>query len=182
MIGINHRSQSERIRILDESSDSAPVAGTVDISVPCDIFWEHFRQAHRWSKWNACFFWVANRELVQGRQLIWAFQPIKRCYLYRMPAWARIVELVPGQRVTWEVTAVPGMYARHTYSAEDLGFGRTRFGSWEKAMGPGFRLMERFWTAHFMFVNHESLTGAQRLETIYKNHGSLGDPAWYREA
>jgi hypothetical protein len=71
---------------------------------------------------------------------------------------------------------LPGMYARHTYFLEDLGSGRTRFGSWEKAMGPGFRLMQGFWTAHFTFVNHESLAGVERLERTYQRYGSIDDP------
>jgi hypothetical protein len=35
---------------------------------------------------------VKNPDLVQDQQLIWAFQPIQWWYLYRMPAWAKIVE------------------------------------------------------------------------------------------
>jgi hypothetical protein len=181
MIVPPNSSQAERIRILDQSTDAMPVVGTVDVSIPCDLLWECFRQAHWWPKWNDCFFWVKNSDLVQDQQLIWAFQPIEWWYLYRMPAWAKIVELVPQRKVTWEVTASPGMYARHTYFLEELGPGRTRFGSWEKAMGPGFRSIQRFWTAHFEFVNRESLAGAQRLETVYRRHGRLDDPSLFRK-
>jgi hypothetical protein len=173
-------SQAERVRILDQSSDATAVVGSVDVSIPCDRLWECFRQAHLWPKWNDSFFWVKNPDLVQGQQLVWAFQPIRWLYLYRLPAWAKIVEVVPQRSVTWEVTAAPGMYARHSYFLEDLGSGRTRFGSWEKAMGPGFRLMRRFWTPHFEFVNRESLAGARRLENVYRRYGHLDDPSLFR--
>jgi hypothetical protein len=162
---------------LESSTDMAPVQGTVDVSVPIGTLWEAFTHANLWPKWNRCFFWVKNRELVAGRQLIWAFQPIKWYYLYKMFAIAKIVEVEPGRKVTWQVTAFPGMYARHTYHMEPLSDGRTRFGSWEQAMGWGFRIIRRFWLAHFTFVKDESLIGARRLEEIYKETGSLGEEA-----
>ena len=118
-------------------------------------------------------FWVHNSDLQPGQELIWVFEPIRRWYLYKLPARARIVELESQHKVTWEVTFIPGFYARHTYSMEDLGAGRTRFGSWEKAMGPIFRLLRVFWLAHFVFVKERSLLGAQTLETIYREKGSL---------
>ena len=77
------------------------------------------------------------------------------------------------RRVTWEVTAFPGMCARHTYSIEDRGDGRSAFSSWEQAMGPGFRLTRAFWVAHFRFVRDTSLEGAQRLEEIYVREGRI---------
>jgi hypothetical protein len=52
---------------------------------------------------------------------VWAFQPIKPWYLYKLWSIAKIVELEPLSKVTWEVAAFPGMYARHTYHMEDLG-------------------------------------------------------------
>jgi hypothetical protein len=65
--------------------------------------------------------------LVAGRKLIWAFQPIRWYYLYKMFAIANIVNVESQSKVTWEVTALPGFYARHTYHMEDLGNGRSRF-------------------------------------------------------
>lgn len=168
-------SQAERIRLLEESQDAVPVVGTVDVDVPIDQLWDCFRHAYLWPKWNHCFCWVRNDDLVRDHLLIWAFEPIKAWYLYRMPAVARIVEVEPQKKVTWEVTAFPGMYARHTYYMDDLGSGRTRFGSWEKGMGSGFRMMQCFWTAHFQFVNRESLAGVQRLENIFSKYKSLND-------
>jgi hypothetical protein len=162
---------------LENSKDMIPVQGTVDVEVPIDTLWEAFTHANLWPKWNRCFFWVKNRDLVAGRQLVWAFQPIKWYYLYKMFATAKIVELEPQRKVTWQVTVFPGMYARHTYHVERLGDGRTRFGSWEQAMGWGFRIIKRFWITHFTFVKDESLIGARRLETIYKNAGNLSEAA-----
>src|SRR5262249_20284244 len=63
----------------------------------------------------------------------------------------------------------------HTYHVQPLGDGRCRFGSWEQAMGWGFRIIRRFWIAHFTFVKDESLIGARRLETIYKQSGSISE-------
>jgi hypothetical protein len=119
--------------------------------------------------------WARNKDLVAGQNLVWVFEPIKPQYLYRMPAVARIAEVVPEQRVTWEVLALPGFFARHTYHMTDLGDGRTRFGSWEQAHGPSFRLTQRFWLAHFTFVRDESLAGARRLERIYDQTHELND-------
>ena len=52
-------------------------------------------------------YWVRNRDLVLGKQLIWIFQPIKWWYLYKMFAIAKIVEVEKEKKVTWEVTALP---------------------------------------------------------------------------
>jgi hypothetical protein len=165
--------QRRRIAALEESPDGAPIVDSFDVAVPTEILWTAFEKAHLWPRWNHCFCWVRNRRLEPGSTLVWVFEPIRPAYLYRMPAWARIVELEAPARVTWEVKAVPGMYARHTYFLTDLGEGRTRFGSWEKAMGGSYRLMKRFWDAHFWFVNRESLQGARRLERLYLRDGSL---------
>jgi glyoxylase-like metal-dependent hydrolase (beta-lactamase superfamily II) len=166
---------------LAASTDMEPVQGTVDVDVPIDIFWECFRSANFWPRWNKCFFWAHNRDLALGKQLIWAFQPIKPWYLYKMWAIAKIVELEKQRKVTWEVTAFPGMYARHTYHVEDLGNGRTRFGSWEKATGWGFNIIKKFWIAHFTFVKDRSLEGATTLANQYKQTGRLAPEALPRK-
>lgn len=157
------------------SKDMVPVQGTVDVDIPIDTLWASFIQANHWPQWNDCFFWVRNKDLVVGQHLIWTFQPIKPWLPYKMWSIANIVEYVPQQKVTWEVTALPGMYARHTYHVEDLGNGRTRFGSWEQGMGWGFRPMLWFWLRHFTFVKDESLKGALKLQEQYKKTGKL-DP------
>lgn len=152
---------------------SEPVAGVVELEVPAQELWELFRRAHLWPRWNRCFLWALNRDLVLGRQLIWVFRPIRWWMLYVMPAIAKIVELVPGERVTWQVTALPGFFAHHTYHVRDLGNGRSEFGSWEKAMGWSFRRMRWFWIPHFVFVKDRSLEGARALEALYRREGRL---------
>lgn len=160
-------------RILAESNDMVPVEGTVDVDVPASVLWEAFTQADRWPRWNQCMLWVRNRDLVEGKQLVWTFRPIRRWYPYVLPAIAKIVEVKDEDRVTWEVTALPGFYARHTYHMKDLGRGRTRFGSWEKAYGWGFRLTNWFWIPHFVFVKDRSLEGARVLERVYLREGEI---------
>jgi hypothetical protein len=160
---------------LSQSDDMTPVTGTVDVAVPIDVLWKCFAQANQWPRWNPCMFWVQNPDLVIGQELIWVFEPIRWWFLYKLPARARIVELEAQHKVTWEVTFIPGFYARHTYSLEDLGDGRTRFGTWEKAMGSTFRLIEGFWLAHFIFVKNRSLDGAKSLEAVYQKSGSLNE-------
>jgi cyclase len=163
----------EKAAKLAASTDMVPVQGTVEVDIPIDVLWASFFHANYWPRWNKCFFWARNKDLVKGQHLIWTFQPIKPWLPYKMWAIANIVELVPQQKVTWEVTALPGMYARHTYHMEDLGNGRTRFGSWEQGMGWGFRPMRWFWLLHFTFVKDESLKGALALEDQYKKTGLL---------
>jgi glyoxylase-like metal-dependent hydrolase (beta-lactamase superfamily II) len=158
---------------LENSSDMAPVHGRVEIDVPVDVLWECFTHANWWSRWNRCMFWARNRDLVLGEQLVWAFEPLRWIYLYRLPGIAKLVEVEENSHVTWEVTAVPGFYARHTYFIEDLGEDRSRFGSWEQAMGPTFRLLKRFWLAHFVFVRDRSVQGARLLESIYRQQGRI---------
>lgn len=157
------------------SKDMVPVQGTVDLDVPIDVFWASFIHANNWPRWNDCFFYARNKDLVVGDHLIWTFQPIKPWLPYKMWSIANIVEYVPQQKVTWEVTALPGMYARHTYHVEDLGNGKTRFGSWEQGTGWGFRMLLWFWLRHFTFVKDESLKGALKLEDQYRKTGKL-DP------
>lgn len=162
---------------LERSNDMEPVQGTVDINVPIDALWGCFRRANLWPRWNSCFYWVRNPDLVVGEKLVWCFQPIKPQYLYKMPAVADIVEVPAPTGATWHVTALPGFFARHTYSLEDLGEGRTRFGSWEKGTGPQFRFgpTRTFWIAHFEFVCRKSLEGGKRLEAIYEKTGRLDE-------
>ncbi|HJT68480.1 MAG TPA: MBL fold metallo-hydrolase [Pyrinomonadaceae bacterium] len=161
------------------STEMAPVQGTVDVAVPLDVLWEGFTHAKWWPRWNKCFFWAYNRDLQLGRKLIWAFEPIRSWYLYKMFAIAHIVELHDGRKVTWEVTGMPGFYARHTYHMEDLGNGCTRFGSWEQAQGAQIRfpLTKKFWVAHFTFVKDRSLEGACRLEKIYQHQQNMTNAA-----
>lgn len=166
--------QEKAARLL-ASRDMVPVQGTVDVDIPIETLWAFFAHANFWPRWNRCFFWAKNKNLVKGDHLIWTFQPIKPWLPYKMWAIANIVELAPQSKVTWEVVALPGMYARHTYHMEDLGNGRTRFGSWEQGTGWSFRPMRWFWLRHFTFVKDESLLGAQRLEEQYKKTGIL-DP------
>ncbi len=161
---------------LDQSNDMQPVTGTVDVDVPIDVLWECFAKANLWPRWNECMFWVLNRDLVSGQQLIWAFEPMKWWYLYKLPGVATLVEVEPRRKVTWEITVLPNFYARHTYFMEDLGNGRSRFGSWEKAMGPTLRALQAFWVAHFVFVKDESLKGAQLLAEVYRRTGNLDEP------
>jgi hypothetical protein len=160
---------------LDQSNDMRPVTGTVDIDVPIDVLWACFANSNLWPRWNECMFWVLNRDLVLGQRLIWAFEPMKWWYLYKLPGVATLVEVEPRRKVTWEITALPDFYARHKYFMEDLGHGRSRFGSWEKAMGPTFHALQSFWVAHFVFVKDESLKGAQLLEEVYRRAGNLDE-------
>jgi glyoxylase-like metal-dependent hydrolase (beta-lactamase superfamily II) len=159
---------------LAASTDMEPVAGSVDVDVPVEILWEAFADPSKWPRWNDCMLWAHNRDLVKGDQLVWCFNPVRRGQLYRMPAFAEIIEVERERRVTWEVaSALPGFFAHHTYTLEDLGGGRTRFGSWEKACGETFCWMRRFWIAHFTFVRDSSLRGARLLEQIYRREGRL---------
>lgn len=160
---------------LAASTEMTPVSGTVEVDIPAPVLWEAFRHADWWARWNKCFYWAHNRDLILGKKLIWCFQPIRWWYPYKMFAIANIVELEKEKKVTWEVTVLPGFYARHTYHIEDLGDGRSRFGSWEQAMGAQIRFAptKKFWTAHFTFVKDRSLEGASRLEEIYKREGKI---------
>ncbi|KYF64410.1 hypothetical protein BE11_27345 [Sorangium cellulosum] len=158
---------------LQPSHDMIPVAGAIEVDIPVDVLWGFFTRARHWPRWNPCFLWVHNERLALGQRLTWCFRPIHPFYPYVMPAVADIVEVEPGRKVTWEVTALPGFHARHSYLVEDAGNGRSRFGSWEQATGPTFRAMRDFWLAHFTFVKDRSLEGARLLEAAYKQHGRL---------
>jgi hypothetical protein len=156
--------------------DSAlPIEGSVELEMSVEDLWREFRRVRAWPRWNPCF-WIAGVEggtLAEGRTLRWAFQPIRPQYLYKLPAVARLVEVLPAKRVTWEVTALPGFHARHSYWMEPITAERCRFGSWEVAQGPLYGLLRPFWLAHFRFVRDASLEGAARLATDLQNrrHG-----------
>ena len=132
--------------------------------MPVERLWEVFLDVRGWSRWNPCIGWASVRggELREGATLVWAFNPIRSRYLYKLPAVARIVEMVPSARVTWEA-ALPGFRALHAYGFAGLGPDRCRFGSWEVAEGAAFRATSRFWLAHFRYVCRESLAGAAAL-------------------
>ncbi len=168
---------NDREKFLADSTDMDPVQGTVDVKLPAQELWGQFKRANFWPRWNKCFFWCRNKDLRTGTKLIWCFEPIRKRYLYKFPAIASIIEVKEDdpklRRVTWEVTALPGFYARHSYTVEDLGNGYSRFGSWEKACGWGFRWSRLFWIAHFKFVRDESLLGAKKLESEFSKSGVL---------
>ena len=120
-----------------------------------------------WPTWNPCM-WTATvtggPRSPRARRLRapaagLGLQPHPRRYLYRLPVIARSSRWCRS-RVSWEVTVIPGMWALHTYWMEPLGERRCRFGSWEVAEGPAYRLMRPFWLAHFRYVCRESLLGA----------------------
>jgi hypothetical protein len=144
-----------------------PVEGSVEVPMPVEDLWRIFERVPGWPRWNACFFAarVTGRRLAEGATLVWAFNPIRPWYLYKLPAVARLAEVVPERRVTWEVLVLPGFYARHTYWMEPLGERSCRFGSWEVAEGPMYHVLRRFWLAHFRYVRDESVSGARRLAT-----------------
>jgi hypothetical protein len=149
-----------------------PVAGATELALSVEELWARFADVRAWPRWNPSM-WTAtvsggtslaeSGPLRQGQQLIWAFNPIQPWLLYRLPVMARLVEVVPERRVSWEVRIVPGMWALHTYWMEPVDEGRCRFGSWEVAEGPTYRLMRPFWLAHFAFVRDASLAGARGL-------------------
>jgi hypothetical protein len=149
-----------------------PVSDWIGMPMSVTELWQRFADVRAWPTWNPCM-WTATvtggPSLAEGavpaagRLLVWAFNPIRRRYLYRLPAIATLVEVVPEQRMTWEVRLLPGMWARHTYWMEPLEDGGCRFGSWEVAEGPVYRLLRTFWLAHFRYVCRQSLIGAGRL-------------------
>jgi hypothetical protein len=142
-----------------------PVEGYVELDMPVEEAWRIFMDVGGWPRWNRCFMWarVLGGKLKLGATIVWAFNPIRPRYLYKMPSIARIVEYEPHRKVTWEVTALPGFHALHSYTFESLGPGRCRFGSWEVAEGVCYRLIRRFWLAHFRYVCRASIAGAKTL-------------------
>ena len=145
-------------------ADPLPIAGSVELDLPVGRVWETFLDVPRWPSWNPCIWRsrVRGGVLREGATLIWAFNPIERRYLYKLPATAKIVEFEPRDRVTWEVR-LPGFHALHSYRFASLGEHRCSFGSWEVAEGPAYRSLRRFWLAHFRYVCRESLAGARTL-------------------
>lgn len=150
-----------------DTDPEQPVVGWGPVEVPPEQLWQTFVDVPGWKRWNPCIAAarITGGELRPGARLIWVFRPIKRRYLYRMPAVATITEVMPGERVTWEVR-LPGFHAFHSYLFDTSADGVTaRFGSWEIAEGPMYRLLRRFWLAHFRFVRDESIAGAATLAT-----------------
>jgi hypothetical protein len=155
-----------------QADPDLPVAGAVELEMSVERLWSVFSRVRSWPDWNPCM-WTATVSggptlaeggpLAQGRQLIWAFNPIRPFLLYRLPVIARLVEVVERSRVSWEVTVIPGMWALHTYWMEPVSDQRCRFGSWEVAEGPVYRVIRPFWQAHFTFVRDASLQGARAL-------------------
>ena len=141
-----------------------PVEGAVELDLPLDELWQTFRDVSRWHVWNPCIWKasVTGGRLAENATLVWAFNPIDRRYLYKLPAVATIVDFRPRECVTWEV-ALPGLHALHSYRFAELRGGRCRFGSWEVGEGPLYRGLRRFWLAHFRFVCESSLRGAATL-------------------
>jgi pimeloyl-ACP methyl ester carboxylesterase len=145
------------------ADEALPVRGWGDVAMPVDELWAAFTDVERWPTWNPCIRWarVHGGALRESATLVWVFNPIKRWYPYLMPARATIVEVDPLRRVTWEVRA-PGLHAFHSYLF-DARPGGSRFGSWEIAEGWSYRLLRRFWLAHFEFVRDASIAGAATL-------------------
>ena len=144
-----------------------PITGSVELELPVERLWEIFLDVPGWARWNPCIWRARVRggELREGATLIWAFNPIERRYLYKLPATAEIVEFEPCDRVTWEVR-LPGFHALHSYRFAALDERSCRFGSWEVAEGPAYRRLSRFWNAHFRYVCRESLAGAAALAPL----------------
>ena len=141
-----------------------PIAGSTELELPVERLWETFLDVPAWPRWNPCVWRARVRGggLREGATLLWVFNPIERRYLYKLPAVAEIVEFVPLERITWEVT-MPGFHAVHAYRFAAIDERRCRFGSWEVAEGPAYRALRRFWIAHFRYVCRESLAGAEAL-------------------
>lgn len=148
-----------------QADPALPVEDSIVVDLPVEQVWAAFCDVAGWPRWNPCIRWARVRggELRDGASLYWVFGPIKPWLPYRLPAVARIVEVEPRRRVTWEVTRLPGFAARHSYRFDDVGDGRCRFGSWEVATGPTYRALRAFWLAHFRYVCRESLAGAAAL-------------------
>jgi uncharacterized membrane protein len=141
-----------------------PVEGAVELDLPLEQLWQTFCDVSGWHRWNPCIWraTVSDGRLAENARLVWAFNPIDRRYLYKLPAVATIVEFRPRERVTWEV-ALPGLHALHSYRFAELDGDRCRFGSWEVGEGMLYRAVRRFWLAHFRFVCESSLRGAAML-------------------
>ncbi len=172
-------------RTLWQVDPELPVAGSTEVAMSVERLWAIFADVRAWPSWNPCM-WTATASgaaslaegspLAQGESLIWAFNPIQPAYLYRLPVVARLVEVIPRSRVSWEVTIIPGMWALHTYWMEAVDDERSRFGSWEVAEGPVYRFMRPFWQAHFRFVRDASLKGARELACVRPSRSPARQP------
>src|SRR6185295_12194520 len=70
-----------------------PIAGTTELALPVERVWAVFADVERWPDWNPCF-WRASvdgGELREGATLRFAFNPIRRAFLYKLPASAELV-------------------------------------------------------------------------------------------
>jgi hypothetical protein len=141
-----------------------PVEGYTTVDMPVERMWEAQLDVSRWPTWNTCFAWstMIGGRVELGKTLAFVFNPIERRYPYRMPAVAKIVEVVPYERLTWEVK-LPGFHALHSFRFERLDDSRCRYGSWEVAEGALYRIARGFWLAHFGYVCESSLRGARGL-------------------
>jgi hypothetical protein len=65
-----------------------PIEGTTEVGIAVEDMWEAFANVPGWPDWNPCMAWarVTGGKLKEGATLYWAFRPIRRRYLYRMPA------------------------------------------------------------------------------------------------
>lgn len=141
-----------------------PVEGWTEVELSAERMWAVFEDVGSWRRWNPCIATarVGDGELREGATLTWVFNAIRSWYPYKLPAVAKIVELEPGRKVTWEVR-LAGLHALHSYLVEPLGPERCRFGSTEIAEGWGYRGLRPFWLAHFRYVCRTSLEGATSL-------------------
>lgn len=137
----------------------------VEVDVPATQMWAIFSDVRAWHDWNPCIWraGVGGGELKLGARLRWVFNPIRKPYLYKLPATATVVAFEPGRMVTWEVRIGGAFHALHSYVVEPIDADRCWFGSWEIGQGPLYRLLRRFWLAHFRFVARESCAGAQAV-------------------
>ncbi len=142
----------------------APIADWIPVAMSVEKLWDAFTDVRRWPRWNGCIRWARVRggHLREGATLVWLFNPVRPWLPYLLPSVARLVDVEPHRRVTWEVR-LPGFHALHSYLFEDLGDEGSRFGSWETADGALYRALRPFWRLHFRFVCAESLAGARRL-------------------
>jgi hypothetical protein len=141
-----------------------PVEGSTTLEVPVERMWAAQLDVPGWHEWNTCFAWsrMVGGRVELGKTLLFVFNPIQRRFPYRLPAVAKIVELEPYERLTWEVR-LPGFHALHSYRFERLDDRTCRYGSWEVAEGALYRVARGFWLAHFNYVCESSLRGARGL-------------------
>ena len=110
---ISARVEQAILRGVIVPSIGLPVEGYTTLDMPVERMWNIQLDVGRWRDWNTCFAcsaMIGGGPLELGGTLVFVFNPIQRRYWYKMPAVAKIVELVPCQRVTWEVK-LPGFHA-----------------------------------------------------------------------